>query len=72
MIWKEIISDYTDEDENNICIDGYKTFDPMESGEVIAKIDILTKEVKYLNSAAKYDKYAQEKIEQVINELCTK
>lgn len=64
--WKEIKNSFIDEDENVVCIDAWKTNDENEEGKVIAKVDITTKEVTYLDESAKTDRYAQEVIKDAI------
>lgn len=67
--WAEIRRDYIDEDENKIYIDAWETDDDNEQGVVIAKINIDTKEVEYIDDSAKFDGYAQAMIILAINEL---
>lgn len=43
-------------------IDAWKTDDYCEKGSVIAKIDLYTGTVEYLDADAKTDEYAQEEI----------
>lgn len=59
-IWAEIHDDF--EDEGFIHIDAWTTADDMEDGKVIAKINVLTKEVIYIDERAKTDGFAQEVI----------
>lgn len=67
--YAEIRTNYTDEDENLIFIDAWKTKDDNEFGTIIAKIHINTKTVEYLDDDARYDEYAQEEIEATLNEI---
>jgi hypothetical protein len=74
--WKEIRNDYVCEDfyeeENckmSISIDGYKTIDNDENGQVIARVLLTTSGdivVVYFDYVAKNDEYAQEKIKEAI------
>ncbi len=62
--WIEIKSDFEDED-GTIFIDAYTSEDENESGKVIAKIK--NGKVEYLDVDAKSDEYAQEVINDIIN-----
>lgn len=64
-IWSEIRNDF--EMDNMIHFDAWITPNDNESGKVIAKIDVHTLEVHYLDERAKTDSYAQEKIKEVLN-----
>jgi hypothetical protein len=64
-IWSDIYSDFIDDDE--IYIDAYKV-NSME-GRTIARIDILTGKVTYLDKRAKTDKFAQEAIQDAIDNI---
>lgn len=67
--WKEIRNDYCDEEEGKVYIDAWRTSSGNEEGKVIAKVDYKTKEVEYLNDAAKTDEYAQEVIKEVLDSI---
>lgn len=67
--WAEIRNDYCDEEEEKVYIDAWKTCNDNEEGKVIAKIDYKTKEIQYLNEAAKTDDYAQEVIIETLNRI---
>lgn len=60
QIWNEIRNDFQDIDI--VHIDGYLTDDDNEEGQVIAKVNVRTKEVEYLDDRARTDNYAQEMI----------
>lgn len=62
--WKEIKCNFVDEEE--AFIKAWKTSKDNEKGKVIAKINLLTQEVEYLDEKAKTDPYAQEIINKVI------
>ena len=47
----------------------WKTENPNEEGSVIAKIDLATYKVEYLDERAKRDPYAQEMIRETISDL---
>ena len=64
--WAEIKSDYYDDEEEKQYVDAWLTDDGNEEGKVIAKINLATKEVEYLDSDARYDEYAQEVIGEVL------
>lgn len=64
--WAEIRSDYYDDEEEKQYVDAWLTNDGGEEGKVIAKIDLATKEVEYLDSDARHDEYAQEVISEVL------
>lgn len=62
-IWSEIRNDF--QDNGVIYIDAWLTNYDNETGRLIAKVNVQTKTVEYLDNRAKTDKYAQE----IINEL---
>lgn len=64
-IWGEIRNDF--EDEGIVHIDAFLTDDDNEEGKVIAKVNVRTKEVEYLDDRARTDKYAQEIIQDVLS-----
>lgn len=64
--WSEIICDFFDEIENKTYIIGWFTMDDDEDGEIIAKINIGTKHVEYLDEDAEFDEYAQKVIKEVL------
>ena len=59
-IWSEIRNDY--KSGNIVHIDAFLTDDDNEGGKVIAKVNVRTKEVEYIDDRAKTDTYAQEMI----------
>ena len=63
-IWSEIRSDFQEGDI--VFIDGFLTPDDDEEGKVIAKVNVRTKEVEYIDDRAKTDKYAQEEINEAL------
>lgn len=67
--WAEIRNNYCDEEEGKVYIDAWKTSNGNEEGEAIAKVDYKTKEIEYLNEAAKTDEYAQEVIKEVLDSI---
>ena len=66
--WSEIRNDFFE--DNKLFIDAWVTDDGDEEGTVIAKIDVNTKEIEYLDEDAKTDNYAQEIINESLIELC--
>ena len=62
----EIRANYYDDEEEKQFIDAWLTADDNEEGTVIAKVDLATKEVEYLDPDARYDSYAQEVISEVL------
>lgn len=60
--YNEIRINFFDEDEKKWFVDAWKTDDRWEEGSVIAKIDLYTGIVEYLDADAKADEYAQEEI----------
>lgn len=64
--WAEIRSDYYDDEEGVQTVDAWLTDDDNEEGKVIAKIRLDTKEVIYLDKDARRDCYAQEVINEVL------
>ena len=67
--WKEIRNDYCDKEEGKVYIDAWKTSNGNEEGKVIAKVDYKTKEIEYLNNAARTDGHAQEIIKKVLDSI---
>lgn len=67
--YREIRNNFINEDDHKVYIDAWKTGKPNEEGSVIAKIDIATYEVEYLDERAKSDPYAQEVIRETISDL---
>lgn len=70
-IWVEMDSKYEDEDYN-IYIDAWTTYDDddeAEDGRTIAMINIITGEVTYKDNRAKYDDFAKEVINDVLDSL---
>jgi hypothetical protein len=65
--WKEIRNDY--QDDGIMYIDAWLTDDDDEGGCGIATINLKTKEVTYFDEVAKTDKYAQEMINEVLNNI---
>lgn len=65
--YSEIRNDFVDETENKVYIDAW--VGNCEDGTVIAKIDVATLKVKYLDKDARTDAYAQEVIKETINLL---
>ena len=65
----EIRSDFYDADEKNVYIDAWLTDDDNEEGEVIAKVNYQTKEIEYIDDDARTDRYAQEVIGEVLNDI---
>ena len=63
-IWSEIRSNF--EDESIVYIDAWMTPDDNEEGTVIAKVNVLTGNVQYIDDRAKTDAYAQEIIKEVL------
>ncbi len=66
--WAEIRSDYYDDIEEVQTVDAWLIDDGDEEGEVIAKIHLDTKEVEYIDNDARYDDYAQEVINEILQE----
>ena len=62
-IWGEIRSDFR-EDDIILYIDAWLTDDDNEEGKVIDKVNVRTKEVKYLDNRARTNSYAQEIIQE--------
>lgn len=67
----ELRNNYTDEDENEVYIDAWKTADDNEEGTVIAKINTKTYKVTYLDVNAMTDTDVQELIQDTIRNLQT-
>ena len=58
-----------DEDEGKFYIDAFLTPDDNEEGSVIAKVNVNTLEVEYIDERAKTDIYAQEMISEILEDL---
>ena len=67
--WAEIRNNYCDEEEGKVYIDAWRTCNGDEEGKVIAKVDYKTKEVEYLDNDARTDSYAQEIINETLNDI---
>ena len=65
--YAEIRNDFFDEEENKIYIDAWFTDDDNEEGVVIAKVDMTTKAVEYIDEDARKDSYAHEIIKETID-----
>ena len=50
--YREIRNNFVDEEDHKVYIDAWKTKNPNEEGSVIAKIDLATYEVEYLDERA--------------------
>jgi hypothetical protein len=66
--YAEVRSDFYDEEEEKQFVDAWMSDDGNEEGIVIAKIDLATGEVEYLDEDARTDEYAQEVISEVLKE----
>ena len=64
--WTEIRCDFYDDEEEKWFVDAWLTDDDNEEGTVIAKIDLDSKTVEYIDTDAKYDEYAQEVIKEML------
>ena len=64
--WSEIRIDFFDTEENKWSVDAWETDDDDEEGSVIAKIDLDTGTVEYLDVDAKTDECAQEEIKEML------
>ena len=66
--YAEIRCDFFDDEEDKWFVDAWLTDDDNEEGFVIAKIDLATKTVEYLDADARYDEYAQEVIKEMLED----
>lgn len=66
--WTEIRCNFFDEEEGKYFVDAWKTANDNEEGAVIAKVDLAKRTVEYLDEDAKTDKYAQEIINEMLEE----
>lgn len=64
--WSEIRINFFDEEEKQWSVDAWETDDDNEEGSAIAKIDLYTGTVEYLDADAKTDEYAQEEIKEML------
>lgn len=67
--WAEIRCDFYDDEEKKWFLDAWLTDDDSEEGTVIAKVNHKTKEIEYLDNDAKTDSYAQEIINETLNDI---
>ncbi len=61
--YSEVRIDYYDDIDGVWTVDAWKTDDDNEEGEVVATINPATREVTYLNPAAKHDALVREEID---------
>lgn len=66
--WSEIRINFFDEEEKKWFVDAWTTDNDNEEGTVIAKINLDTGTVEYLDENAKTDEYVQEEIEDFMEE----
>ncbi len=66
-IWSNIDTMFEDEEEGMIFVDAWVGND--EEGKVIAKVNSTTGEVTYLDERAKTDRYAQNMITELVDEI---
>lgn len=66
-IYTEVRNEH--QQENTVYIDAWKTADENEEGETVAKVNLETKEVFYLNVVAEFDVKVQEAINKVLSPL---
>lgn len=66
-IWEDIVDEYVSDEI--IYIDAWLTCDINEEGRTIAKIDLFSNEVTYLDERAKTDEYAQKVIFNITKNL---
>ena len=66
--WAEIRCDFYDNKEEKYFVDAWLTDDDNEEGTVIAKIDLGSKTVEYIDADARYDEYAQEVIKEMLED----
>jgi len=72
-IWREVRNDFEDEEEGVTYVDGFLTVDDEdEVGKVIAKVNVRTKAIEYLDDRARTDSLAQEKINELTNPKLTR
>ena len=65
----EVRNDYYDEQECKVYIDAWFTCEDDEEGIVIATVNYKTKEIEYLDEDARTDEYAQEVIEETLQNI---
>jgi len=64
--YAEVRGNHFDDIEQVQMIDAWLTDDDNEEGSVIAKVHLDTKTVDYIDPDARYDEYAQEVINEVL------
>ena len=67
--YEEVRNNFYDSEEQKVYIDAWFTDDDNEEGVVIAKVNYKTKEIEYLDNDAKTDFYAQEIINETLNDI---
>ena len=67
--WAEIRNNFFDEEDRVVCIDAGLTDDSNEEGKIIAKINVDTQKITYIDNDAKKDKYANEMIQEVFSDI---
>ena len=65
----EVRNDYYDEEECKVYIDAWFVCEDDEEGIVIATVNYKTKEIEYLDEDARTDEYAQEVIEETLQNI---
>lgn len=66
--WAEIRCDFYDDEEEKWFVDAWLTDNDNEEGTLIAKIDLATKKVEYIDADERYDEYAQEVIKEMLED----
>lgn len=67
--YAEVRSDYYVDAEEKLYIDAWLSIDDNEEGKVIAKINLKTYEIEYLDGDARTDEYAQEIIKETMCDI---
>ena len=70
--YAEIRDTYINEDDNELYIDAWKTDSGDEEGVTIAKINCDTGCITYIDATAMTDVYAQEVINENVNNICNR
>lgn len=64
--WTDIRCDVFNEEEERYMVEAWKAGDTAEHGAVIAKLDLATETVEYIDEDAKTDEYAQTVIREML------
>lgn len=64
--WTDIRCDVFNEEEEKYMVEAWKASDTAEHGAIIAKLDLASGTVEYIDEDAKTDEYAQTVIQEML------